>query len=226
MGNTYSVVFKNNSTMTGDVCIYQTDPDITDPSVMSLAWFAKHATPTTEIDFDWQIDYSFVWGETGELIPGVRFKASQNWAADLSAQNKVTYTNNGGAYTFKDQVAGPSQGKLYIAEDGTIPSNMSSVGIGMSGAGTFVRQAQPNMNLIFTPHPVYWITFGNFVPGQVLDITEITNPGTLQFPVNVYSLTAILNPNNTWTIKSTAQVNAEYLAVKRLGSGAVWGVNS
>lgn len=201
----YSVIFKNNSTMLGDVCIYQSDPNITDPQVMSLAWFAKRAYPTTECDFFWTIDYSFVWDETGILKPGVLFKASQNWNADLLNSNKVSFTHADGAYTFKDQEIGPAQGKLYINEDNTVPPNQASVGIGMSGAGTFVRQCQPNMNLIFSPHPQYWITFGNYEQGVVLDITEITNAANLAFPVNVYTMIAELNQNNTWTVTPVSE---------------------
>jgi hypothetical protein len=196
----YSVNFKNNSTMSGNACVYQTDPDITDPYVMSLAWFSKAAHPTTLVDFTWGVNYSFVWSNTGLLKPGVVFLASQAWDADLSMKNQVDFTYLANAHTFKEQRQGPKQGSLYINEEGSIPPLMASVGIGMSGSGTFVRQAQPNIDLVFTPHPEYWITFGSFVQGQVLDITEITHPAALEFPPNVYELNATLNKDNTWTV--------------------------
>lgn len=210
----YSVIFVNNSSQTGSACIYQKDPDITIPDVMSLAWFAKDAAPTTKIAFSWSIEYDFVWSETGTLVPGVVFMASQVWPADLSSDNQVTFTNSDGAYTFSNQIAGPRTGNLYIKEDESIPVGVASVGIGMSGFGTFVVQAQPNMNLIFTPDPEYWITFGNYMQGEVVDITEVNNPAQIKFPPNVYSMTAILNPDNTWTITSTAQANANFLQAR------------
>ena len=40
---------------------------------------------------------------------------------------------------------------------------------------TFVKPAQPNMDMKFTPHPEYWITLGDFEKGEVLDIGEIIN---------------------------------------------------
>jgi hypothetical protein len=222
-GTQYSVVFVNNSSQTGSACIYQQDPNIGIPDVMSLAWFAKLAAPTTKISFQWTINYNFVWSQTGALVPGVIFMASQTWAADLSSTNQVTFTNNGGAYTFKNQTKGPAQGNLYITEDGTIPPNQAAVGVGMSGFGTFVVQSQPNMNLIFTPHPEYWITFGNFMQGEVMDITEINNPGQIQFPPNVYSMTATLNADNTWTIQPTLTANAQFLKAKRRHPELTWG---
>src|SRR6478752_3202453 len=174
-GVTYSLVFQNQSTNQGSGCVYQEEPNLGLPNVLSLAWFSKVAAPNTTITFSWSIDYSFVWAETGLLIPGVMFMAGQTLPADLSTTNSVTLSYLGGAYQFQNQSSGPNAGSLYIREDGTVPLKMASVGIGMSGSGTFAVQAQPNMNLIFTPHPKYYITFGNFSRGEVLDPTSVTN---------------------------------------------------
>ncbi|MFZ5817492.1 MAG: protein rhiA [Bacillota bacterium] len=196
----YSLVFKNASSQFGSLCVYQTNPDISDPGVMSLAWFAKAAHPTTKVVFTWETEYSFVWDETGLLRPGVIFDASQAWPADPQSMNQVTFTYSAGAYTFKDVRRGPRPNSLYINQEITVPANQASVGIGMSGAGTFVVQAQPNMNLIFSPHPKYWVTFGNFIQGQVLDITEISNKAEVLFPNGIYSMDVTLNQDNTWTV--------------------------
>ncbi len=206
-GVQYTLVFKNNSSNLGDACVYQTAPP-SSPNVMSLAWFSKTAYPTTTVKFNWSIDYSFVWSETGLLVPGVLFTASQVWAADLTTTNQVTFTKENNAYRFKDQTQGPNAGSLLIKETNTIPLNQASVGIGMSGAGTFVQQAQPNWNLTFTPKPRYWITFGSFIAGEVLDVQSISNPAEIAFPANVYSMTATLNADNSWTIEPTSTTNA------------------
>ena len=198
----YTVIFKNNSDHTGNVSVYQKDPDIGIPNVMSLAWFSKKANPATRIEFDWSINYNFVWSETGKLLPGVEFIASQTVDADLNSTNKITLSHDDGAYEFKNQQK-EGEGNLYIEEDGTIPTSKVSVGIGMSGFGTFVVQGEPNTNLIFTPHPKYWITFGSYKQGEVLDITSITNEAEISFPPNIYSMTATLNANNTWSIEAT-----------------------
>ena len=211
-GVTYSLVFQNNSTNQGSGCVYQEDPNLTKANVMSLAWFSKIAATKTKITFTWTIDYSFVWAETGELIPGVMFMAGQTFPADLSTTNSITLSNIGGAYQFQNQGQGAVAGNLYIREDNTVPLKQASVGIGMSGAGTFVVQAQPNINLIFTPHPKYYITFGTFTAGQVLDTLSITDKAEIAFPPGVTSMTAILNPDNTWTVKTTASVNSAFVA--------------
>lgn len=216
-GVTYSLVFQNQSTNQGSGCVYQEDPNIGLPNVLSLAWFSKVAAPNTTITFQWTIDYSFVWAETGLLIPGVMFMAGQNLSADLSTSNSITLSYLGGAYQFQNQGAGPNAGSLYIREDGTVPLKMASVGIGMSGSGTFAVQAQPNYNLIFTPHPKYYITFGNFVKGVVMDTTSVTNKAEIAFPPGVTSMTAILGADNSWKVSPTSAVNARYVSARQGG---------
>jgi rhizosphere induced protein len=202
-GTQYSVIFKNNSREGGDVCIYQRDPNSMDQNIMSLAWLSKYTPPTTQTTFSWEENYSFVWSETGWLVPGVIFMASQTWDADLSTRNQVTFSYRQGNHTFVDQHQGPQQGSLFIKEDGTIPRGIASVGIGMSGSGTFARLASPNTQLIFNPHPTYFITFGKYQRGEVLDVDQISNAMQLNFERGVYSLTAVLNMDHTWTVSRT-----------------------
>lgn len=206
----YTLNFINNSNISGDLCVYQTDPSITDPSVMSLAWFTQRCHPTTHAKYTWGIDYSFVWSQTGKLQAGIVFDATQVWLADLKTTNKISLKKESGAYTFYNQTKGDREGTLFIDEDSSIPSvPEASVGIGMNGSGTFVVQARPNMHPNFTPHPLYWVTFGNFIKGQVLDISDITDKAEIKFPAGVYSMTAILNEDNTWSVMPTNQVNQE-----------------
>lgn len=195
----YSVTFVNNSANYGSVCIYQTDPSL-GRDIVSLAWITKAAHPTTIIKFGWNDEYSFVWSETGMLQPGIVFKASQIWAADLKTNNYVEFDYEDSAYTFKNLTSGECRGELTIAEMPSIPVNDTSVGIGMAGSAVFVKQAQPNINLKFQPHPSYWITFGDYVQGEVLEPLRITQKACLTFPANIHSLAAILNSDNTWTV--------------------------
>lgn len=209
-GTQYTLVVQNNSTNFVDMCVYQEDPDLGVPEVLSLAWFSEPAYPSTQVVFTWKIDYSFVWSETGELRPGITFKASQTWPADPSILgvgtrstpgNQIGLTNFKEAYTFESTpTKGARVGSLYIHEDPTIPLKQASVGIGMSGAGTFAVQAQPNQNLTFTPHPVYYLAAGTFAQGEVLDIGAVNNPVAIQFKPGVFKASATLNEDNSWTV--------------------------
>jgi hypothetical protein len=202
-GVRYSLTFVNNSQNSGNAAVYQQDPSLGVPNVQSLAWFVRPAAPVTRVVFTWTLDYSFVWAETGQLVPGVIFITAQEWPADLSTQNQVSFTKNF-AFTFQNQTTGRQPGTLIISQDNTIPFNTASVGIGMSGAASFAIQAQPNIQSAFTPHPQYWITFGRFIQGQVLDIGQVAGQAAqIQFPRGVYSMTATLGRDSRWTVSPT-----------------------
>ncbi len=202
MATQYSLTIINNSPQSGDFCLYQVDANVKDPYIMSLAWLSKRAHPSTTLQYAWVIDYSFVWAETGNLQPGIIFKASQNVNGGLTQDNAITFTKEDGAYHFIDLTTDENyDGLLNIKCDNTIPTQQASVGIGMSGSPTFVRQAQPNMAFIFSPKIEYRLAFGYYDQGEVLNLGQISNFATIEFPNGVYSMTAILNADNTWTVE-------------------------
>jgi hypothetical protein len=157
------------------------------------------------VTFTWTVNYSFVWSQTGSLQPGVTFVAQQTQDADpddLTA-NQVLFDYRNGAFTFRPgSAAGMAElGSLYIRELSTVPIGTATVGIGMSNAGVFAVQAQPNMNLVFTPHPEYWVTAGTYEQGEVLNIEQITNSANVGFDAT-FDMVAVLTPTNTWQISS------------------------
>lgn len=105
----YKLTFANHSTNVGDVCVYQNDPDIGVHNVMSLAWFAKRTAPETIVTFSWEINYNFVWSETGQIKPGIVFTASQTKDADLENKNQVTLKHPDNYYTFSEPDTGPHE---------------------------------------------------------------------------------------------------------------------
>lgn len=201
---TYTINFFNNSSLEGSFCVFQQTPEDIGPNVFALAWFAKLTNPGTRLSFSWDLDYCFIWDETGVLVPGITFEASQVLAGGLTENNMVTLTKGDGAYEFVHQTTGGQPGSLAVNNDATIPVGEASVGIGMSGSGTFAVQAQPNITYVFTPHPQYWVAFGNFQQGQALDSSEINNPVQLMFPPNTYDLDVTLNADNSWTVTQAA----------------------
>lgn len=104
--------------------------------------------------------------------------------ANLVNRNAIQlqYIDNG--FTFGPVGSGP-KGSLYINQDRTVPgtgnTNQGSVGIGMSGAGTFVVPSEPGYRLQFAPEPQYWIALGTYNPGDVVDQSGMTDPARLEF---------------------------------------------
>ena len=198
MSDIYTLTVTNNSTQTGCFCIFQEQPDVNMPGITTLAWLAKPAHPSTLLEFEWGLDYNFVWSKSTNLRPGTIVKTSQAWDANLSTLNKVKFDLASGAYTFSDQAQGAHEGNLYIEQTKRVSSNDASVGIGMSGKGTFLVPSQPNMNIIMTPKPTYWLVFGDFKEGEVLDTTTITETALRLQYKGTTSMNVEFTGNNTW----------------------------
>jgi rhizosphere induced protein len=196
-GQQYTVTATNNSDNFGSFCLFQNRED-SGPSAATLAWLVEPAYPSTRVRFEWSPDFCFVWGPTGQLMPGVIFFAAETIPAQLDAKNQITLDYQG-AFLFQNPTNGQS-GSLTITDTARVPMGQASVGIGMSGKATLVVPAMPNMNNAFTPHPKFWIAFGEFKRGQVLDVESLGNTAEIVFPPNVYNMSATLNPDNTWSI--------------------------
>lgn len=208
MPTKYSLTVRNESTQFQDLCVYQQPVDLGVRNAMSLAWLTAPAWPHTTVTFEWALDYCFAWSYTGTLKPGTRFRAQQVQQAnpqDLTS-NQILFDYADGAHRFVPGKAFgiPELGNLYIRELPTVPADGAAVGIGMSNSGVFAVQAQPNENLVFSPHPSYWLTAGTFTHGEVLDIEQISNSVELQYNAG-FDMTAVLNPDNTWTVNSGMQ---------------------
>ncbi|MEL7058777.1 MAG: protein rhiA [Acidobacteriota bacterium] len=202
-GQRYSINMINNSGATWTFYVYQKLPaQVAD--VFSLAWFASpfQIRDGNSIKFSWEIDYSFVWSATGVVRPGVDFDAQGVVPCSPSGNNTTEFSTTGGP-GLSPPVQGPPAGSLVINDASNVPANTFSVGIGMSGTGTFAVQAGPNLKHTFTPTPTYWIAAGyNVTVGKVLSIDTITQTAEAQFPAAVYALEATLQDDNTWDIQN------------------------
>ena len=200
----YSLVVENDSSNGGTFVVFQQDPGLGVTGLLPLAWLTKNANPTTQIVFSWSVDYDFVWYDSGELVPGILCVASQTWPAGLSTTNQVTLTRNGNGYTFASQTAGPAAGNLYVVQDGSVASDAVTVGIGMSGSGSLVVQAQPNVTTRFaSPSPEIWLAFSlqEITRGEVLDPGQLPAPNVrIDFPQNVFTMKATLDAGNAWSV--------------------------
>ena len=200
MSNLYTLNVQNNSTQSGSFCIFQEAPDINVPGITTMAWLAKMCHPTTDLEFNWSLDYSFVWSNTTNLKPGTIVKTSQDWDANLNTKNKITFDYVDNAYTFKGEKQGDYEGNLYIDQTKAVQPKAASVGIGMSGKGTFMIPSQPNMKIIMTPKPTYWLVFGDFVEGEILDITQVSEQALKLQYKGTEDMSVEFNGDNTWKI--------------------------
>lgn len=200
----YTMSFKNNSTLFGNFCIYLRDPrQEIDPNLFTLAWVVKACHPGTLATFEWDVDYGLTWSETGKLGQDkVVFTCSETKTIDPSDadHNALGITKENGAYRFVEGVAAYPKGALGIRSDHTIPVEGLSLGITMSGQAAFALPATPNYSFCFEPHPEYWVAFGNFVPGEVIDVNTVSSTAKVSFPFGEFDRNVTLNDDNSWTV--------------------------
>ena len=205
--NQMYLFFVNNSGSSGKVCVYQPPSNATlQGNVEVLAWLLTGANQSTVIKFSWTTDYNFAWFDNAPP------KSSQIIAASLDKANVVQFRKNQYGYYFQPPAKGAAA-NLAIQSDSTIPAvNNAVAGFGMARAGTFAAPAGPNLSYVFTPVAdydlAYGITFGSysFGVGDPINIASLNNPGKVQFPYGVDTMTATLNSANTWKITVGAPV--------------------
>jgi hypothetical protein len=203
----YILRVKNNSTNNTRFAVFQKAPDtVSGKNVFTLAWFSKYAFKTTVAEFGWEIKYSAIWSRPGQqLRPGVVCRTSQNIPVDINSNNtaNLQYNKDYDAFNFEPLTPG-AKGSIFTNCDASVPNSKlvpsaaAGVGIGMSGAGTFLAETQPNLNLTWTPKPSYYLVAGGYKTGEILDVqTILGNAYKIEFKgVTTFEIT--LNENNEW----------------------------
>lgn len=204
MPTRYSVTFINRSPNQGTACLYQAGTGLGVADAEPLAWLTQPSFPGSVARFTWAENHEFMWAQTGLLAPGVPFVPSQAVPADPNGENQVTFACWEGVCGFQDPRRAEPGGSLTIRTDGSIALNDASVGIGMSGSGTFAVQAKPNAVVVFTPRPQYRLAFGNFVQGQVLQVGQVQASVAVEFPEGSFAVTAALDENGAITIQPSS----------------------
>ena len=198
MATRYSLTCINNSNRSGSFAIFQRPPPIDGGGpIYAVTWFASLSAPQTRMTFEWTIDYSFVRAETGVLLPGVTFIASQAIPADPMGKNLIELaTDNYGMTYFTPPETYGRAGTLTIQQWGNVAQDRTSCGIGMSGAAIYAVQAAQNITTVFKPHPDYWVAFGRFNVREVVDFQQITGKVEVPYQAPVTSRTVTLQPDN------------------------------
>ena len=202
MTATLSLLFRNDSGRPGAVCVYQRCPEIEAAGGQPVAWITKSVAPSTNVLLSWTTDHDFVWREALQLSPTVAIQAWQAWPADLAGNNQITVTREQRFYTFADQTKAPQPGSLVILTDANIAPDVLSIGIGTGDMVTFISAATPGLTRTFVPEATYWIAFGDFVMGQVIDPQSIASTVELPFSSVITEIVAVVEADESWRIRA------------------------
>jgi hypothetical protein len=199
-GQSYTLTLINNANQPWTFYVYQRAPDTKSRDIFSLAWLVSPIEISVggKANFNWTIDYMFVWDETEQLRPGITFSASGTMPCSPSGENSTKFSTYP-APQFSSPFQDDPPGTLIIKDVSRVPPLTFSVGIGMHGAGTFVVQAGPNLKHLFTSTPSYWVAGGHEKKvGDVLDIETVTLTAEAIFKPDVFHVTGTLNKENEW----------------------------
>lgn len=196
----YSLKIINEGDFKGALAVYQRQHDLEAMGAMPLAWFTQKVFPNMHAEFSWDKEYNFILSKEGELIPGVVFKAVESVDTSPEMHNMIEIDKGSDGYVIKKQVTDHRRvGKLVIEGRSGIPEMDASIGIAMSGSGTFAWEAEPNVSMEVEPKPEYWITYGDFRQGEVLDTRHITKKSLkIDYPRGKYGAVVVLKKDNTW----------------------------
>jgi hypothetical protein len=199
-----SITFYNTSGRDGSFVCFQPSH-----SGMTLVWWAKYTHPRTRIRFGWTLQHQMVWSEMGDLKPGVVVWPNEILAADplgRAGPNTVGFDDVNGAFEFHDPGTYGVSGSLTIKAGSTVPASTAVIGIGMSGLATAAAPALANQSVQFTPADAYWIAFGTYRQGEVIDPSQIANAVQVSFPANVNAMTAIFDDGGNWSVAPTGRL--------------------
>ena len=202
----YELIIKNDSQTNGYAMIFCEKPDVSEPDLLTYVWQTKFLYSGVQASLKWQIDWGFMWRQINSV------NASQQIVpANLETSNKIqlAYDSEHQAFHFLEPTNGEQPGSILISTEPTVPVNMAEVGLALAGNPAFLVKALPNMNYIFTPKLAYWLVFGETNETGPVDVSAYTNAVAINFPANIYSLTATIQKDGTITLENTPLVLAE-----------------
>jgi hypothetical protein len=207
MATQYSLYLHNRSTKPGYFCIYATGANTQQAQggTNYRAWAAHPANPNGDVEFKWLLNYSFSWNRTDVLSGDISYTASGHIPADPNdpKTNKAYLDINDYGYELTsgdDRANAPIQGSMAITTSANIPLNDVSIGIGIDGDPIMAVPAIPNYTFTFFPVFKYWIAFGDYKKGQVLDLNNMGIVQELDFK-NHHKLEVTVDVSNNWTVK-------------------------
>lgn len=204
MAGLYSLRLTNDSPLGGNMCLYQRhEHQESEADLFSLAWMCQPCRSGSSITFSWTLDFGFAWAEMSSLGPGAFFEPGQTVGADPEAPGRrsVLLHQSGQGYELDCGSADPEAGFLNFQTDDSVPARRLAVALTVAGRPAFVRPAGPNLGFTFQPDPQYWVAFGPFEAGQVLDFSEMVLTTEIVFPTGRRSAQAAFQRDCTWTVR-------------------------
>lgn len=217
MAEQYTLNVINDSEITKPTfAVFAKLPNTSDYATLSLAWLTRQINAGNHYEFTWNINWGFAWASQG-TGDGYQWTGRGSLPADPTSASKCKAVfSYDGDFVMTSGLRDPNGSTLWIYDDPSVPlpsRERSSVAVTLDGNSVCATDAGPNLNQTFTLHPTYYINAGQYVKGQMVDGSSVAAFQELKYEGRNRSLTATLGPDNTWTVRPTAEINfAEYFA--------------
>ncbi|MES2554642.1 MAG: hypothetical protein V4604_00750 [Bacteroidota bacterium] len=199
MGARFQVNVTNNSAQNTTFILFQKDPNQDQYQGFSVAWKSQRVSPRSKATFDWARDFCFVAANTGPLKPGMEFNTESMMETDPNGSNNSAVLDSNGGGCQLNVGRGGQPGRLTLTTGNVSPQVQLSAGMGMERSATVIIEARSGMNYQFSPDTEYWIAFGNYQDGQVLQ-RNVQNSARISFPNGITNMNVVLNQDNSYSI--------------------------
>lgn len=185
-------------------CLYQDIPGRFNSEIYQLAWVVQPCAYGEQIKFTWTTSYQYQWGVLEEFENGARFDPSSNFPCELDEleENSIQLVSVGNTYQFQRNHHSNIGGNLPIRKGKDIDKSIA-VGIAMDGKSVFATQGNSSVSSLIVPQPDYYVTFGNFKEGQVIDRQAAIDPLKIEFTGSNH-LEITLDEGFQWHVKTLA----------------------
>jgi len=194
----YKLKVTNNSSIPLCPFIYQDDVKCDSGGQLINAWLSnnKRLQPSKTCLFGWTIqwgtaisDYKTLNHGTYSYIDSLNVDIPSASTVDEQPGSEPTISLGGDV--FPDIVA------IHLPT-GLTPGYTTNILMGGSIVAT--TKAQAGMHQKWTCHPSYNLIFGDYMQGEVCDLSDVSDPVKITFLPGVYSASATFDINGKWTI--------------------------
>ncbi len=200
MSQQYFCNFRNETTQTWAMAVYQTLPNSV--GLDSVSWKQTTVPQSGYSGVSWEVDYNVAiadYQQTGGI--GV-YTASQTLDTLLGKEWNCVYKDN---VQQLESAGNAPQGNQILINN--LSDRLANLGIGMSGQGSVYKQdVLSGATAQFTVTPTYWAgLFNQVVLGEVISSNVTVGPLELVFPGGLNAATLIATLDG-----STINLKVEY----------------
>ncbi len=203
-GGEYTIVFKNESGQSGVAMVYQLPPDTSMSNVFAVAWQTTNvsADPTRDTTFSWSEEYSVSWSQSGGISTGAIYSYATSIDVDLSEGAGATLDLGSGSLEPSGQGGGIQPGALQVSVSGGNSGQIATVGVGIDGTTGLVVSIPTGAEWTYEPTSTYYIAFGHFIEGMVLNVALIANAVAIDFSDGTSTFVVTYGKDHQFTVTS------------------------